>query len=92
MLDVLTPVHHQFLWSSKKKSGKGQQELACQTEVLADSLVRIAREAKSEKSKLFQIFSRQGSNETKVASMARWEEHLRMFTVLERECLELREK
>ena len=51
-------------------------------------IVRIARQARSEKSKkLFQIFSRQGANEIQVASMARWEEHLRMLVVLERESL-----
>ena len=49
---------------------------------------RIARQARSEeRKKLFQIFSRQGANEIVVASMARWEEHLRMLIVLERECL-----
>ena len=37
-------------------------------------LVRIARQARSEKSKkLFRIF-RQGANEVLIASMARWEE------------------
>ena len=57
------------------------------------SIVRIARQARSEKSKkLFQIFSRQGANETLVASMARLEEHLGMLVVLERECLALREE
>ena len=39
--------------------------------------VRIARQARSRKSKkLFQIFSRQGANEIFVASLARWEEEL----------------
>ena len=47
------------------------------------SMVRIARQSRSEKSeKLFQIFSRQGANEILVGSMARWEEHLRMLVVL----------
>ena len=56
------------------------------------SIVRIAREARSAKSKkLFQIF-RQGANEVFIASMARWEEHLRGFVVLERHCLALREE
>ena len=36
---------------------------------------------------MFQIF-----NEVLVASMARWEEHLKMLVVLERECLALREE
>ena len=54
--------------------------------------VRIARQARSENSKkLFQIF-RQGANEIPVASVARWEEPLRMLVVLERECLALREE
>ena len=57
------------------------------------SIVRIARQARSEKSKkLFQICSRQGANEIVVASMARWEERLRIVVVLERECLALREE
>ena len=51
-------------------------------------VVCIARQARSETSKkLFQIF-RQGANEVLIASMARWEEHLRMLVVLERHCLE----
>ena len=55
--------------------------------------MRIARRARSEKSKkLFQIFSRQGANEILVASMAKWEEHLRMLVLLERACLALREE
>ena len=55
--------------------------------------MRIARQARSEKSKkLFQIFSRQGVNEILVASMARWKEHLGMLVVLERECLAFREE
>ena len=55
------------------------------------STVRIARQARSEKSeKLFQIF-RQGANEVLIASMARWEEHLKRLVVLERHCLALRE-
>ena len=41
--------------------------------------------------KWFQIFSRQGANEILVASAARWEEHLGLRLVLERECLELNE-
>ena len=54
--------------------------------------VRIARQARSEKSKkLFQIF-RQGANEVLIASMARWEEHLKGLVVLERHCLALREE
>ena len=57
------------------------------------NIERIARQARGEKCKrLFQIFSRQGANEILLASMARWEEHLRMLIVLERECLELREE
>ena len=56
-------------------------------------MVRMARQARSEKSKkLFQIFSRQGAKEIPVASVARWEEHLRMLIVLERGRLELREE
>ena len=39
---------------------------------------------------LFQIF-RQGANKFLIASMARWEEHLRWLVVLERHCLALRE-
>ena len=55
------------------------------------NIERIARQARSEtRKKLFQNFSRQGANEIPVASMARWEEHLRMLLVLERECLELK--
>ena len=38
---------------------------------------------------LFQIFSRQGAKEILVASVARWEEHLRMLIVPERRCLDL---
>ena len=50
------------------------------------------RQARSEKrKKLFQILSRQEAKEIPVASMARWEEHLRMLIVLERECLDLTE-
>ena len=41
--------------------------------------------------KLFQFF-RQGANEVLIASMARWEEHLRCLVVLERHCLALREE
>ena len=38
------------------------------------NVVRIAKQARSEKSeKLFQIFSRRGANEMRVASMARFE-------------------
>ena len=49
------------------------------------NIERIARQARSEKrKKLFQIFSRQGANEIFVSSMARAQEHLRMFIVLER--------
>ena len=56
------------------------------------SIVRIARQARSEDSKkLLQIF-RQGANEVLVESMARWEEHLKGLVVLERQCLALREK
>ena len=55
------------------------------------SIVRVARQARSEKSKkLFQIF-RQGTN-VLIASMARWEEHSRGLVVLERHCLALREE
>ena len=57
------------------------------------NIERIARLARSEKrKKLFQIFSRQGASEIQVASVARWEEHLRMLIVLQRECLELKEE
>ena len=35
--------------------------------------------------KLFQIFSRQEAKEIPVASVARWEEHLRLLMILERE-------
>ena len=46
-------------------------------------MVRIARQARGEKSKkLFQIFSRQGASEISVASMARWEEQLKGLGVL----------
>ena len=49
--------------------------------------VRIARQAGNEKSKkLFQIF-RQGANEILIASIARWEEQLKVLVVLERHCL-----
>ena len=54
------------------------------------SIVRIARQARSDKSKkLFHIF-RRGANEVLIASMDRWEEHLRILVVLEREYLALR--
>ena len=43
---------------------------------------RIAMQAK----KLFQIFIRQGANETAVARKGRWEEHWRKLIVLERGC------
>ena len=56
------------------------------------NIERIARQARSEKSKkLCQIF-RQVANEVLIASMARREEHLRMLVVLQRECLALREE
>ena len=52
----------------------------------------IVRQTRSEKHKrLFQTLSRQGAKEILVASVARWEEHLRMLTVQERECLDLSE-
>ena len=52
----------------------------------------IARQARGEqRQRLFQIFSRQGAKGILVASVARWEEHLRMLTVLERKCLDLSE-
>ena len=41
---------------------------------------RIARQAK----KLFQIFIRQGANESVVARKGRWEEHWRKLIALER--------
>ena len=45
------------------------------------SIVRIARQVRSEKSKkLFQIF-RQGANEVLIASTARWEEHLKGWSI-----------
>ena len=48
-------------------------------------IVRIVKQARSEKhKKLFQIFSRKGAKEIPVASLVRWEEHLRMLKVLER--------
>ena len=51
-----------------------------------------ARQARGEqRQRLFQIFSRQRAKEILVASVARWEVHLRMLTVLERECLDLSE-
>ena len=54
--------------------------------------VRIARQARSEKSKkLFQI-CRQGANEVFIASMARWEEQLKELVVLEKHCMALREE
>ena len=53
---------------------------------------RIARQARSEQSKKFFQISRQSANEVLIASMARWEEHLRMLVVLERECLAVREE
>ena len=56
------------------------------------NIERIVRQARSEKhKKLFQIFSRQGAKEILVASMARWEEHLTMLMILERECSDLSE-
>ena len=52
----------------------------------------VVRQARREQhQRLFQIFSRQGANEIQVASVARWEEHLRMLTVLDRKCLDLSE-
>ena len=57
------------------------------------NMEHIVRQARSEKKKkLFQISSIQGTKEIRVASMARWKEHLRMLIVLERHCLELREE
>ena len=54
--------------------------------------VRIAMQARCEKSsKLSQIF-RQGANEVLIACMAGWAEHLRMLVVLERECWHSGEK
>ena len=54
--------------------------------------MRIARQARSEKStNLFQIF-RHGANEVFIASMARWEEQLVGLMALERRCLALREE
>ena len=56
------------------------------------NIVRIARQARSEKNKkLFQIL-RQGANEVLIASMARREEQLKRLIVLERHCLALREE
>ena len=69
-----------------------KEQVLCPNEPSAN-IVCIARQVRSEKSKkLFQIFSRQGANEIPVASMARWEEHLVMLVVLERECLALSQK
>ena len=56
------------------------------------NIERIVRQARSEKhKKLIQIFSRQGAKEILLASMARWEEHLNMLPVLEREGWDLSE-
>ena len=54
--------------------------------------MRIAREARSAKSKKLFQNSRQGANAVFIASMARWEEHLRGMVALERHCLALREE
>ena len=56
-------------------------------ELKEQNIVRIARQARNEKSKkLFQIF-RQGANEVLIASMARYGELLKGLVVLERYCL-----
>ena len=49
--------------------------------------LRVRREVRI--AKMFQIFSRQGAKEIMVSSVARWEEHLRMLTVLKRQSLDL---
>ena len=52
----------------------------------------IVRHARGEKHKKCSSSSGdKGAKEILVASVARWEEHLRMLTVLERECLDLSE-
>ena len=49
--------------------------------------VRIARQVRSQKYKrLFQMF-RKGANEVLIASVARWEEHMKGLVGLERHCL-----
>ena len=54
--------------------------------------MRIARQARSDKSKkLLQIF-RQGANEVLISGMARGEEQLQGLVVLERHCLAIREE
>ena len=53
------------------------------------NMEHIVRQARSEK--MFQIFSRQGAREILVANMARWEEHLAVLMIRERESLDLSE-
>ena len=56
------------------------------------NIEHIARQPRGEKrKKMFQVLSRQGAKEIMIASVARWEEHLRILTVLDRECLDLSE-
>ena len=75
-----------------KVSTKELKEQVLSPDESGVGIVHIARQATSEKSKkLFQMF-RQGANEVLIAKMARWEEHLSMLVVLERECLALREE
>ena len=94
---------HQLVAKSLLKCSQDSEALKVSTRELQEqvlspnessvSMVRIARQARSENSKkMFQIFSRQGANEILVASMARGEEDLRMLVVLERDCLALREE
>ena len=57
------------------------------------NIEHIVRQAKGEKQKKkrIQTFSRQGAKEILVASVARWEEHLRMLMVQGRERLDVSE-
>ena len=73
----------------------GTKEL--EDHVLAPSEPRVeidhtARQARGKQhEKLFQILIRRGAKEILVASVATWEEHLRMLIVLEQKCLDLSE-
>ena len=90
-----TNLLHEGCLDNSEASKVGTEEL--EEHVLAPSepsvdIEHTVRQTRGEKHKhLFQIFSRQGAKEVLVASVARWEEHLRMLTVLERERLELSE-
>ena len=90
---------HILMYARKKKGRKIFGTKGLKEQVLSPiepsvKRERIVRQARSEKHKrkLFPIFSRRGAQEIPVASMARWEEHLRMLTVLQRECLHLAEQ